>query len=56
MAIGDFLGVAHILPFDSTSGSVYLAHYEGKDPVPVTAEEAETLKRIQGAQRKHETK
>jgi hypothetical protein len=49
MATGDFLGVPCILPFDSTSGTVLLACYEGKDTVPVTAEEAETLIRNQGA-------
>lgn len=43
MATGDFLGVARILPFDSTSGILFLACYEGKDPVSVTAEEAEML-------------
>ncbi len=43
MANGDFLGVSKILPFDSGSGTVFLACYEGEDPVSVTAEEAETL-------------
>jgi hypothetical protein len=47
MADGDFLGVAKILPFDSTTGAVLLARYEGKDPVSITAEEAETLIRNQ---------
>jgi len=47
MATGDFLGVSRILPFDSTSGTVFLACYEGRDPVSVTAEEAETLIRNQ---------
>jgi hypothetical protein len=39
--------VSRILPFDSALGAVFLACYEGQDPVPVTAEEAETLLRNQ---------
>lgn len=44
-----FLGVVPILPFDSTSGTLLLACYEGKDPISVTAEEAETLKKAKSA-------
>jgi hypothetical protein len=42
MATNDFLRVVKILPFDN-GGPVFLACYEGKDPIEITPEEAEVL-------------
>jgi hypothetical protein len=43
MVANKFLGVAHILPFDRSGDHVYLARYEGQDPVEITADEAKAL-------------
>jgi hypothetical protein len=39
------VGVARILPFDSQSGELYLACYDGQEPVEITAAEAKALAR-----------
>jgi hypothetical protein len=44
MVTDDFVRVVQILPFDSMgNGGVFLALYEGKDPVEISAIEAKAL-------------